>query len=191
MVVSFIFSFTNNDNGESHTTAPKILRLFRRSAHKPAPLLLSVTFDFKNLEIYHLAHQFVLDVYAVVSTFPDFESNNLTSQLRRAATCLPLNIAEGSGAKSDRIFLNYLVFAYRSTRECEAAMLLCKDLNYLSKEQFDALFGKLDLFTRKLYKYMQYLEDKVEERKRTGRSYYYMQHRSQIDNDRGNMSPLA
>ena len=66
--------------------------------------------DYKKLEIWRLAYDFVLDIYRAVEKFPKYEENNITSQLRRAATCLPLNIAEGSGERSYRIFLNYLIF---------------------------------------------------------------------------------
>lgn len=93
--------------------------------------------NFRKLELYNLAHQLVLDTYALVKDFPENENNNLTSQFRRAATCLPLNIAEGSGAGSDRIYLNYLVFCYRSCLETEACLRLAVDLKYISKERLD------------------------------------------------------
>src|SRR3989338_4085940 len=117
--------------------------------------------NYKKIEIWNLSYEFVLKVYAEVQNFPREESNNITSQLRRAATCLPLNIAEGSGAGSFRIFLNYCIFCYRSCLESEAALRLCKDLGYITEMQFNDTFEKLDKFIRKLYKYMQYLEEKA------------------------------
>lgn len=128
--------------------------------------------DYKKLEIYHVAHQFVLDTYVLVKLFPQFEDNNLTSQLRRAATCLPLNIAEGSGARSYKIFLNYLIFCYRSCLECEAALKLSHDLNYISKEQHATHHAKLDSFIRRLYRYMQYLEGQIGNRKEDKTMWY-------------------
>lgn len=138
------------------------------------------TRNFKNLEIYHLAHQFVLDIYELVKEFPKYEDNNLTSQLRRAATCLPLNIAEGSGANSDKIFLNFLIFCYRSSLEVEACLQLCKDLEYIDDKRFKIYFEKLDRFIRKLYRYMQYLEGKTGNRK-NDRSHFYRQNKYYVD----------
>ncbi len=115
--------------------------------------------QYQKLEIWKHAYDFVLKVYHVVENFPKYEENNITSQLRRAATCLPLNIAEGSGARSAKIFLNYLIFAYRSSREIETLLLLSKDLGYLSHEQFTDLHGDLDVFVRRLVSYMKYLEN--------------------------------
>ncbi|HLC32741.1 MAG TPA: four helix bundle protein [Candidatus Nanoarchaeia archaeon] len=128
--------------------------------------------NYPNLEIYHLAHQFVLETYKLVQLFPSFEDNNLTSQLRRAATCLPLNIAEGSGARSNKIFLNYCIFCYRSCLETQAALALARDLNYITKEQHDSHAAKLDTFIRKLYKYMQYLEGTIGNRKEDKTMWY-------------------
>jgi four helix bundle protein len=121
--------------------------------------------NYKKLEIYGVAHDFVLSTYELVKSFPAYEDNNLTSQLRRAATCLPLNIAEGSGARSYKIFLNYLIFCYRSCLECEAALLLAKDLRYVSIEQHDSHHEKLDKFIRMLYGYMKWLESRIGDRK--------------------------
>lgn len=131
-----------------------------------------VFIDYRNLEIYHVAHQFVLDTYEFVKTFPNYEDNNLTSQLRRAATCLPLNIAEGSGARSNKIFLNYLIFCYRSCLECQAALNLVRDLKYVTREQYAAHYEKLDSFIRRLYRYMQYLEGKIGDRKEDKTMWY-------------------
>jgi four helix bundle protein len=128
--------------------------------------------DYKKLDIYHLAHEFVLSTYELVKRFPQFEDNNLTSQLRRAATCLPLNIAEGAGARSNKIFLNYLIFCYRSCLETEAALQLAKDLKYINEEEYTLHHAKLDLFIRKLYRYMQYLESKIGNRKEDKTMWY-------------------
>ncbi len=121
--------------------------------------------DYHKLDIYHLAHAFVLDTYKLLDFFPECENNNLVSQLRRAVTCLPLNIAEGSGARSYKIFLNFCIFCYRSSCEVQAILNLAKDLKYLSGEQYKAHSAKLDLFMRKLYRYMQFLDRRIEERK--------------------------
>ena len=84
--------------------------------------------EFKNLEVWRLAYNFTLKIYKVVEPFPAYEDGNIKSQLRRAATSLPLNISEGSGANSAKMFMTYLIFAYRSTKELETLLLLSKNL---------------------------------------------------------------
>jgi four helix bundle protein len=114
--------------------------------------------DYRKLEIWKRAYGFTLEIYRTVESFPEYESMNITSQLRRAATCLPLNIAEGSGARSPRIFLNFLIFAYRSSREIETLLMLSRDLKYVSIKRFDELSDMLDAFVRMLSNYMNYVE---------------------------------
>jgi len=137
--------------------------------------------DFHKLEIYELAKELVFSTYDLLENYPDYESNNLVSQLRRAVTCLPLNIAEGSGANSYKIFLNYLIFCYRSCLECEAALELSLELNYINKQQHSQLFGRLDKFIRKLWRYMDYIESKTGNRKQD-KSYYYGHQKYRMDN---------
>jgi hypothetical protein len=53
--------------------------------------------DYHDLEIWRRAMAYAVEVYRLSAQLPDSERYNLTSQLRRAATSVPLNIAEGSG----------------------------------------------------------------------------------------------
>ena len=122
--------------------------------------------DYKVLEIYQLAHRFVLQVYELCAAFPQDESNNLASQIKRAAVSLPLNIAEGSGCCSFRSFLNFLSFSYRSCLEIEAALRLCKDLRYITDQQHKETWEHWNLLVRKIYRYMEYIQGQVD--KRTG-----------------------
>ena len=115
--------------------------------------------EFKNLVVWRLAYNFTLKIYKVVEPFPAYEDGNIKSQLRRAATSLPLNISEGSGANSAKMFMTYLIFAYRSTKELETLLLLSKDLGYLTREKFEEVLGELNLVSEKLREYMDNLQN--------------------------------
>ncbi len=120
--------------------------------------------NYTQLEIYQLAHDFVLHIYQLSSSFPSHELNNMTSQLRRAVTSLPLNIAEGSGCCSFRAFLNFLSFSYRSCLEIEAVLKLCRDLQYINSQQHQETHERLNLLIRKLYRYMEYIQEQADRR---------------------------
>ncbi len=120
--------------------------------------------NHNKLEIYELAHQFVLQTYDVCASFPQDESNNITSQIKRAAVSLPLNIAEATGCMSFRSCLNFLTFSYRSCMELQAALRLCNDLKYLAPEQYQKICEQLDKLIRKLYKYMAYISAQADKR---------------------------
>ena len=78
--------------------------------------------NFRRMLIYDRAVQLAAEVYAITRRLPNEEAFGLTSQLRRAALSVVLNIAEGSGASSGREFVRFLDIARRSIYEVEAGL---------------------------------------------------------------------
>src|SRR5262249_4206707 len=85
--------------------------------------------DYHQLDIWNRAMDDVVAVYEFVASLPEQEKYNLASQLRRAATSAPLNIAEGCGAATNTEFGRFLGFAYRSMKETVTALELCARLS--------------------------------------------------------------
>ncbi|HIH42366.1 TPA: four helix bundle protein [Candidatus Woesearchaeota archaeon] len=110
--------------------------------------------DFKNLQIWQLSYQFVLDCYRLLNKLPENEERNIKDQLRRAATSITLNIAEGCSYRSNKAFLNHLNYAYGSAKECDVLLLLCKDLKYISYDEFHQIAAALDKLKSFLYRFM-------------------------------------
>jgi four helix bundle protein len=72
----------------------------------------------------------------------------MTNQLRRASYSIPSNIAEGSGKESQKDFKRYLSIVAGSIKEVECFLILAKDLNYISEEQFKELNEKLEIIAK-------------------------------------------
>src|SRR2546427_10522911 len=87
--------------------------------------------DNHQLDIWNRAMDYAVAVYKFAASLPEQEKYNLASQLRRAVTSAPLNIAEGCGAASNTEFARFLGYAYRSLKEVVTALELCERL-YLS-----------------------------------------------------------
>ena len=87
--------------------------------------------DFRNLKVWEKAHALTLEVYRVTAAFPRAERFALVDQLRRSASSIPTNIAEGCGRETDRDFAQFINIAAGSASECEYQLLLAKDLGYL------------------------------------------------------------
>lgn len=62
--------------------------------------------DFKN--VWQNAHELVLKVYKITKDFPKEEIYGLTSQIRRASSSVPTNIAEGCGRNTDGDLYRFL-----------------------------------------------------------------------------------
>ncbi len=93
--------------------------------------------DFRELRVWQNAHQLTLDVYGLTVSFPKSELYGLTSQLRRAASSIPTNIAEGSARGSSKDFGRFLQIALGSATETEYLLLLSKDLNFITIEDYN------------------------------------------------------
>lgn len=63
---------------------------------------------FRELKVWQRAMGFVTEIYRVSAGFPRSECFGLTSHIRRAASSIPLNIAEGAGAGYDAHFRQFL-----------------------------------------------------------------------------------
>ena len=99
---------------------------------------------FRNLKVWTKAHQLTLEVYKATQNFPQEERFGLTSQLRRAASSIPTNIAEGCGRKSPKEFVQFLSIAFGSSNEVDYLIELSKDLHFLSNESWQSLDSEIN-----------------------------------------------
>ena len=90
--------------------------------------------DFREIKVWQKAHKFALEIYRSTQGFPAEERFGLTSQLRKSATSVPTNIAEGCGRSSEKDFARFLSIAAGSISEAEYQVLLAQDLGYISTD---------------------------------------------------------
>ena len=95
-----------------------------------------------NLDVYKCSRQLVLESYKLTKKFPDAERYELTRQIRRAATSVTLNIAEGCSRNSFSERKRYFEIARGSAIEIDSALDLTFDLEYASIEEM-SLLGSL------------------------------------------------
>jgi len=98
--------------------------------------------NYRNLIVWQKGHELTLEVYAITRTFPVNEQYGLTSQLRRASSSVPTNLAEGSGKLTDMDFRRFLSISFGSANEVEYLLFLSYCLEYLSEEDYNRLDTK-------------------------------------------------
>jgi four helix bundle protein len=96
-------------------------------------------FSFEQLEVYQLAVNVTVKVYRLTQTFPSEGRFGLVHQVRRAATSVALNIAEGKGRNSDKDFLRFLYQARGSILETISGMQIAERLEFISQDTIKSL----------------------------------------------------
>ncbi|PYP88219.1 MAG: diversity-generating retroelement protein bAvd family protein [Candidatus Angelobacter sp. Gp1-AA117] len=106
--------------------------------------------DFRDLKVWHKAHALVLACYESTSTFPKQEMFGLVSQIRRAGSSIPANIAEGCGRRGNGELHRFLNIAMGSASELEYHFLLARDLKFISPAQHERLHAQVTEVKRML-----------------------------------------
>ena len=101
--------------------------------------------NYKKYDVWERSHELVILLYKlIVPGFPESEKYGLASQLRRAAYSIPFNIVEGCGRNSEKDFAHFLDISLGSAQELEYCILLIKDLNFISEEQYQLFNEKVN-----------------------------------------------
>ena len=106
--------------------------------------------DFKKLEVWRKSHLLTLDAYKITGRFPRSELYGLTSQIRRSASSVPANIAEGCGRGSNAELTRYLTISMGSASELEYHILLARDLKYLTTDDYTRISKQITEVKRML-----------------------------------------
>ncbi len=109
-----------------------------------------MSFRFEKLTVWQESKAFVVKLYKVTSKFPKEETFSLIDQIRRAGVSIVLNVAEGSGKKSDVDFIRFLRISIGSVNEVVTGLYIAMDLKYLNKNDFDDLYSNLNLIASKI-----------------------------------------
>lgn len=107
-----------------------------------------MSFKFEELKIWQRALEFSFQIHQLTQGFPKDELFILTSQIKRAADSIALNVAEGSTGQSNPEFSKFLGYALRSGIEVIACLHIAKRRNLVSDNLFKSLYDELEVLIR-------------------------------------------
>lgn len=127
-------------------------------------------FKFEKLEVWQLALDYIDVIYQISEQLPKSEEYNLKSQLKRAATSVALNIAEGSTGQTDAEQARFLGLAIRSLLETVACQHIINRRNFLSDtdilrqayRQAETLVAKLHTMRKTISPKQAWLREDIE-----------------------------
>ena len=119
---------------------------------------MGIVQDYRKLKVWERAHQLTLAVYKTTGRFPKDELYGLTSQIRRACTSIPANIAEGCGRSGNAELARFLHIATGSASELDYHLVLARDLNFVNSGEYEKLANELSEVRRMLSTLIQKLK---------------------------------
>ena len=107
-------------------------------------------FRFESLDIWKLAIEYADKLYNIADSFPQREIYGLGSQLRRAAVSISNNIAEGSGANTNKDFSCFLDISIKSALETVNILFFALLRKYISETKQKELYEEAEKLIRKI-----------------------------------------
>jgi len=97
---------------------------------------------FEDLNAWKIARELTRDIYRITSLDEFSRDFGLKDQIRRASVSIMSNIAEGFERDGNKEFGNFLSISKASAGEVQSQLYVALDQNYISREEFDAIYSK-------------------------------------------------
>lgn len=107
-----------------------------------------MAFRFEDLQVWQKAIDLGEQINQLTKSFPKDEIFILTSQIKRAADSVVLNIAEGSTGQSKAVFKVFLGYSLRSAIEVVSCLFIAKKRGYLKDELFHELYSEYEVLVK-------------------------------------------
>ena len=112
----------------------------------------------RHLDAWNSSVDLVMVIYQVTERFPKEERFALISQLRRAATSVPSNIAEGAARQTKKEFANYIHIAQGFLSELDTHLEIARRLHYVPHEDWKKLDGHIERIDKMLSGLLRHLK---------------------------------
>ena len=118
--------------------------------------------NYRDLQVWTKAHLLTLDLYKISRAFPREEMYGLTAQLRRAASSIGANLAEGCGRRTSGDLARFVRIAMGSASELDYHLLLCRDLEFMKEDDFKRTARNLVEVRKMLTSFLSSIEEQIE-----------------------------
>ncbi|MDX1590832.1 MAG: four helix bundle protein [Balneolaceae bacterium] len=112
---------------------------------------------FEDLEIWQEARELCKEIYNSTLAEPFAKDYKLRGQIRRSSGSIMDNIAEGFERGGNKEFIQFLSIAKGSCGETRSQLYRASDCGYITAEEFELLYGKTVMISKKISSLMNYL----------------------------------
>ncbi len=115
---------------------------------------------FEDIQAWQKARELTKQIYEITKSVQFSNDFSLKDQIRRAAISVMANIAEGFARRTHKEFINFLGIAHASSAEIQSHLYVAVDQGYISKEEFQKVYGNTDEISRMIQGFSNYLANK-------------------------------
>jgi four helix bundle protein len=113
---------------------------------------------FEDIEAWQIGRDLCRLVYDAVKKERFLKDYGLKDQICRASVSVMSNIAEGFDSGSRAEFARFLAYAQRSCSELQSEIYVALDQDYVTMEEFDAIYSLADKARCKTGAFIKYLK---------------------------------
>ncbi len=121
-----------------------------------------MAFKFEKLEVWQKAIEISLHIHNLTQNFPREELYILTSQIKRAADSIALNIAEGSTGQTNAEFSQFIGYALRSAIELVSCLYIGRERKLIKEEEFLKFYEETENIVRMLQALRRFIRKTVD-----------------------------
>lgn len=107
-----------------------------------------MAFRFEELQVWQKALDLCDQINQLTKSFPKDELYVLTSQIKRAADSVVLNIAEGSTGQTKAVFKVFLGYSLRSAIEVVSCLFIARKRAYIVDNHFNQLYNEYEVVVK-------------------------------------------
>lgn len=115
----------------------------------------------KDLKVWQKGIDLVVLIYEITNIYPKEELYALMNQMRRCASSIPANIAEGAARRNTTEFRQFLHISLGSASELETFLIISERLGYLNGDKKDIVTNLLDEVMRMLVSLIKRISNKL------------------------------
>ena len=97
---------------------------------------------YRDLQVWQKSLDLTVEIYRVSAKLPESEKYGLRSQMQRAASSIPMNIAEGHARQHRKEFLHHLSYAKGSLAELETQLILSSKLKLIGRDELTPVWTR-------------------------------------------------
>jgi four helix bundle protein len=114
--------------------------------------------SYRDLRVWQEGMELAVLCYGLTKRFPKDELFGMTSQIRRSASSIPANIAEGYGRNSKGDYIQFLRLAQASLKELETHVILCTRVRLLPESESQSTLEHCDRLGKMLHRLIRSLQ---------------------------------